>query len=92
MARNINDHDGDVIINCGAFNYQAPKIANILDWPVSEVENLLNDINSDLSKLYVKGKDRADYVIDLKLFELAQSGDLKALEEFENRKSQQDVE
>jgi hypothetical protein len=34
-----------------------------------------------------KGKDLAEYVIDLKLFEMAKSGDIKALEKFETRKA-----
>jgi len=39
-----------------------------------------------LSKLLQKGRDMADYVIDLKLFEMAKSGDIKALEKLDYRK------
>jgi len=36
------------------------------------VESELSDSNSELSKLYAKGQDISRYVIDKKLFELAQ--------------------
>lgn len=90
MARNITEHERDIIINLGAFQYPAAKMANVLGWTEAEVTAELTNTKSEFFKLYTSGKDKADYVIDLKLFELAQTGDLKALEEFENRKSERD--
>jgi len=87
MARDITEHDRDIIINCGAFRYDAPKMANVLDWSEKEVQKEFENHKSDFFKLYQRGADRADYVIDQKLFELAQTGDLKALEAFETRKA-----
>lgn len=74
------------IINFGAFGYSAEKIANILKLPYKDVFENIQDPKSQLSILIQKGKDMSDYVIDLKLFELAKTGDLKALEKFEMRK------
>jgi len=85
--RNLTSEETDVIINLGAFQYPAAKMANVLGWTEPEVTAEFTNQKSEFYKLYTSGKDKADYVIDLKLFELAQTGDLKALDEFENRKS-----
>lgn len=77
-----------MIVNFGAFIYTSEKMANIINWPVKDIIKLMNDKKSQFRKLYDKGRDTADYVLTLKLFELAQTGDLKALEEFENRRNE----
>ena len=82
----IKKEQEEQIINMGAFEYPAAKIANILSLDQKEVELAMKDKNSVLSKLLQKGRDMADYVIDLKLFELAQHGDMKALEKLNERK------
>lgn len=74
------------IINCGVFDYDAEKIANILELNQNEVEIEMKNKKSDFNKLLKKGKDISDYVIDLKLFEMAKAGDIKALEKLEQRK------
>ena len=61
-------------------------MANILDVPIVLVENLMLDMSSDFYQFFKKGVDMCDYAIDLKLFELARTGDMKALEKFEERK------
>ena len=76
----------DQIINFGAFSYPAKKIANILNLEEIDVQKEMDNPLSEMAALIQKGKDMADYVIDLKLFELAKAGDLKALEKFEKRK------
>lgn len=88
MERDITDSDRDKIINFGAFGYPVEKMANILMWDVVEVEKLMKNKKSEFARLYKKGEETADYVIDLKLFEMAQSGDLKALQKFEFRRKQ----
>ena len=40
-----------------------------------------------IGKSYQKGVDKSDYLIDLKLFEMAKGGDLKALREYQMRKN-----
>lgn len=74
------------IVNFGVFNYDARKMANILDVPQSEIEAELMDEDSEFSKLLQKGRDMSDYVIDLKLFEMAKAGDIKALDKLDSRK------
>ena len=74
------------IINFGVFNYNAKKIASILGVDKKEIEQELKNQESEFSKLFQKGKDMADYVIDLKLFEMAKSGDIKALDKLDSRK------
>ncbi|MFD1292650.1 hypothetical protein ACFQ5N_02270 [Lutibacter holmesii] len=81
----IEKEQEEQIVNFGAFQYNNLKMANILNVTEKEVEIEMENKNSLLYNLYLKGKDRADYVIDLKLFEMAKSGDIKALNKFENR-------
>lgn len=85
MKFKIDKDTEEKIVNFGAFGYDIQKMANVLDWSPDEIRTALDE-KKLFWKLYQKGKDTADYVIDLKLFEMAQSGDLKALEEFESRK------
>lgn len=73
------------IVNFGAFQYSNLKMANVLNLPENIIEEEMNNKSSEFYKLYLKGKDRADYVIDLKLFQMAKVGDIKALDKFEQR-------
>lgn len=83
---NIKKEQEEMIVNFGAFNYNAEKIASILEVNIDIVNNELKTKNSKLKTLYQKGKDMADYVIDLKLFDLAKMGDIKAIEKLDSRK------
>lgn len=85
MERNIDEAMKEKIINCGAFGYDEKRMAAILELTVKEVKELM-DSESEFEQLYERGKMRGDYVLDLKLFEMAQAGDLKALEKYEQRK------
>ena len=82
----IKKEQKEQVINFGVFNYDSKKIASILELDKDEVDSELKNEESELSKLLQKGKDMADYVIDLKLFEMAKTGDIKALDKLENRK------
>lgn len=82
----INNEIEEQIINFGVFGYNAQKISNILNISIEVINKELSDEKSDFYRLYQKGKDIADYVIDLKLFEMAKSGDIKALDKLEFRK------
>jgi len=84
----INKEQEEQIINCGVFGYNAKKIANILNFDLQDIQAQLEDNNSKISILLQKGVDMADYVIDLKLFEMAKTGDMKAMEKLEYRKRQ----
>jgi hypothetical protein len=74
------------IVNFGVFDYSSKKIASILGEDELKIKELMNDKNSEFSKLLLKGKDMSDYMIDIKLFELARAGDLKALDKLDARK------
>lgn len=82
----IEKEQEEQIVNFGAFGYDAKKISSILGLDEKEVQREINSKTSLLSKLLQKGKDMADYVIDLKLFEMAKGGDIKALEKLDHRK------
>lgn len=82
----IEKEQEEQIVNFGAFEYDAKKIASILGVDLKEVQSEIDNKTSLLYQLLQKGRDMADYVIDLKLFEMAKSGDIKALEKLDNRK------
>ena len=77
-----------MIINFGALGYDAKKISSILDIPEIEILSELKNEDSEFAKLFQKGVDMSEYVIDMKIFELAKQGDLAAITLFEKRKEQ----
>lgn len=82
----LTDEQKMIIIDCGAYGYDSNRIAGILEVDVNQIEKQLKEVGSEINQLYQKGVYRAEYVIDKKLFELAQAGDIKALEKLELRK------
>lgn len=84
----ISEETEEKIVNFGALGYPAKKMANVLGWDLSEIEALLKDEKSWFCQLYRRGSDIADYLIDKKLFEMAKSGDMKAMHRYELRKNQ----
>ena len=76
----FSDIQKEQIINFGALGYPIEKISNIMD---IKKEVLQCEI---FEELYQKGKDTSDFVIDLKLFEMAKAGDIKALDKLNSRK------
>jgi len=86
MERLITDKEKEQIANCGAFAYSSDRCAAVLGWEEEEVEAMMEDEDGKFSKAYSAGKYRAEYVIDLKLFEQAQAGDIKSLDKLETRK------
>jgi len=80
----IKEENIEIIVNMGALRYPADKIASILGENVHEIENEIANKNSEISLLLKKGRDMSDYAIDLKLFELAKSGDINAMDRFNN--------
>lgn len=72
----------------GMLGYNVDKIINVMD--IQDVKTFKTDfitMGSVVRKAYQAGKDKADFIIDIKLFELAKQGDIKALEKFEQRRS-----
>lgn len=84
MERNISEEEKEAIINFGAFGYDASKMASILGWEEKEVQEAMQA--EEFTTLLQKGKDMGEYAIDKKLWEMALSGDMKAMERFEARK------
>lgn len=82
----MSEEQKDQWINFGAFMYDAIKISNILGVPAKNVEEIMEHKDSQEMMLYRRGLDRADYILDMKLFEMAQSGDLKAFDKFNHRR------
>lgn len=83
---NISADQEEQIVNFGALEYDAKKISSILGLDLKLVEAELNNKDSQMSILLQRGRDMADYVVDLKLFDMAKSGDIKALEKLDYRK------
>lgn len=86
MVRNITEKEKEQILNLGAFEYSAKMCSSVLGWDEEEIQSYLNDDQSDFHKLYETGRTKAQYVIDLKLFEQAQAGDIKSLDKLQQRK------
>jgi len=82
MDRNITEQEQEKIINFGALYYDAEKMAIILEWPLKEVETLMKDEKSEFKKLYRKGAAVAEYLLNVKIFEMAKAGDLKAFDKY----------
>jgi hypothetical protein len=73
----------------GALGYQVGKILTIMEFPDPlQFEKDFADTKSEVSKAYHKGAAMAEYSLDVMIFEQAQSGDLKALSEYKQRKAQ----
>ena len=70
----------------GILGYPVDKIINILE--ITDTEQFKADFKNKAHEIfnrYQVGKDKADYIIDSKLFEMAKAGDLAALAKYEQR-------
>jgi hypothetical protein len=76
----MTDAERDMIVDFGAFMYDFSKMAIILGWEKHQVQALMKDTESEFFRLYEKGKHMAEYVLEKKIFEMAQKGDIKAFE------------
>lgn len=78
----------DTVVSFGIVRYPLNKILNIIpdDVDRDEFTAQFNDSLHAIAIAYQKGIDRSDYDIDIRLFEMAKSGDLAALAEYEKRK------
>ena len=80
-----SNENEEIIINCGAFGYKADVIASLLRIDLTVIENAMVNDNQFI-KLYKFGNDMANYKLDLKLFEMAKSGDIKAMQAFQAKR------
>lgn len=75
------------VSSLGMLGYSMSKIINVLDVEdEAQFELDFNDKKHPVHRAYQKGKDKADFQIDKKLFDLAISGDMKALTKYEERR------
>lgn len=75
------------MVQVGTLGYPLSKIINVLD--IDDIKQFTKDFDNPKSKVaisYQKGVDKADFVLDSKLFDMAKGGDLKALDKYEIRK------
>jgi len=75
------------MVQAGTLGYPLSKIINIFD--IEEVVKFTKDFDNPKSKVsisYQKGVDKADFLLDSKLFEMAKNGNLTALDKYEKRK------
>jgi len=86
MVRALTEKEREQVINLGALEYSAEHCAAVLGWSIKDIQSAFNDQDSDFFKAYESGRLKAEYVIDLKLFEQAQAGDIKSLDKLELRK------
>lgn len=85
MIKNT-EKNKEKVINCGSFEYSNLYISILFEVDKVEIDKLMNDGSSWFSQMYEKGKIISEYVIDVKLLELARNGDIKALDKLERRK------
>lgn len=77
------------MVQVGTLGYPLSKIINVLD--IDDIKQFTKDFDNPKSQVaisYQKGIDKADFVLDSKLFDMAKGGDLKALDKYEIRKRQ----
>lgn len=75
------------MVQVGTLGYPLSKIINVLD--IDDIKQFTKDFDNPKSQVaisYQKGIDKADFVLDSKLFDMAKGGDLKALDKYEVRK------
>ena len=78
------------MVQVGTLGYPLSKIINVLD--IDDAKQFTKDFDNPKSNVaisYQKGVDKADFVLDSKLFDMAKGGDLKALQKYEERKRDQ---
>lgn len=75
------------MVQVGTLGYPLSKIINVLD--IDDIKQFTKDFDNPKSQVaisYQKGVDKADFVLDSRLFDMAKGGDLKALDKYEVRK------
>lgn len=73
----------------GALGYRLEDVLLTTDLADFEREGILEELQhpeSDVAKAYRAGNIQAEMQIETRIFDLAKSGDLKAIAEFEKRK------
>lgn len=83
----MTDKSKKAIVDGGAIGYDAETILMLVDDDdLKELTRQSSAEDSEFWKLYNKGQVKHQYIIDQKLLEMAQSGDIKAIDKMEFRK------
>jgi hypothetical protein len=83
----MNEEQEKMLRNMGALGYPIEKVISVMGIEdPNQFREEFADLSSRVRLIYKSGADLAEYHIDLKLFEMARSGDLKAMKELEIRK------
>ena len=79
------------VVNLGGLGYDIEKSVNVLDIEkeadIAQFRKDFLDKNSPIFKAYKRGQDKAEFAIDIKLFQKATEGDMKALQKYEERQA-----
>ena len=86
MGRNLTKEEIEKIINCGALGYDHLRVSVITGIDSAEIKKQLKAKSGEIFKAYQRGEWINDYLIDVKLIEMAQGGDIKAVTELDSRK------
>jgi hypothetical protein len=86
MERNLTDEEKGKLINCGALGYDSSRISVITGLDLKQVVAGLKNEKSEIFKSFQRGEWINEYLIDVKLIEMAQGGDLKAVDTLDARK------
>lgn len=85
----MTDDELEKVRNFGALGYtDIDAMSAVLSWTPQEVRAARKKKTSVFNKAYKEGEHKAEYLVDMKLFEMASSGDIKALEKLEERKEE----
>lgn len=83
-----SEHFLKQIITAGTLGYSLQKIVNVFDIDDTDsFEVAFDDPDHAVFKAYQKGKDKADFSIDLALYKDAKNGNLEAIRELDTRRA-----
>lgn len=86
VQKSLTEEEEEKISNFGALGYSKKRCEILLGWTREEIEEGFGNSKTQFYKFYLEGKYKAEYVIDMKLFELAQQGDNASIKLLESRK------
>ena len=75
---------------CGMLGYDIERTINIVDLKASEEADFRRQFQTEgsaVAKAYQRGKEQAEYGLDIALLKRAKAGDMKAINELEKRKA-----
>jgi hypothetical protein len=70
------------MVQVGTLGYPLSKIINVLD--IDDIKQFTKDFDNQKSQVaisYQKGVDKADFVLDSKLFDMAKGGGFKSIKQ-----------